>query len=395
MKMDISDKIVTVYLKGVIDTNNSAAVEKELLGIMGQNKDRSFVLDCSELNYISSSGLRVLLKLEKMSFRFELVNVTSEVYEILSVTGFTELLTVRKKLREISIDNAELLGAGANGRVYRLDSERIVKVYNKISNPPEKIRREQESARRAFVKGIPSAIPFDIVRAGDQLGMIYELINARTLGSIVHSDPGKIEEYAVKMSSLLKKLHSTEMEKDTMPDSRLTLKVWADIADKSGYFTKEDMQRVYDLIDSIPPRNTFIHGDFHPGNIMVSDGELILIDMGDSSAGHPVVDLLGTYQLMSLIPGQNEKAAMRYLGMTTDEAQLMWNIFIRDYLGTDDDDKVREAEGSLKSYSLIRSLGGIVFSDVIPDDKRRLFSGFVMKNFLCGIDKADIIIKSL
>ena len=95
MKMDISDKIVTVYLKGVIDTNNSAAVEKELLGIMGQNKDRSFVLDCSELNYISSSGLRVLLKLEKMSFRFELVNVTSEVYEILSVTGFTELLTVR------------------------------------------------------------------------------------------------------------------------------------------------------------------------------------------------------------------------------------------------------------------------------------------------------------
>ena len=69
---------------------------------------------------------------------------------------------INKKLKEINVDNAELLGAGANGRVYRVDEEQIVKVYNKISNPPEKIRREQESARRAFVHGIPSAIPFEL-----------------------------------------------------------------------------------------------------------------------------------------------------------------------------------------------------------------------------------------
>ena len=337
----------------------------------------------------------MLLKLTKAVGEVTVNNVSSEVYEIFDVTGFTEILTVNKKLKELNIDEAKLLGAGANGRVYRLDDERIVKVYNSISNPPEKIRREQESARRAFVHGIPSAIPFELVKVGDELGMIYELVNAKTLGSVVHNDPEKLEEYALRMSALLKKLHCTEMEKDTMPDARMTLRLWADIATKSDFYSKDDMQRVYDLIDSIPMRNTFIHGDFHPGNIIVQNDELILIDMGDASVGHPVIDLLGTYQLMSLTPKKNPGVAMRYLGMTTEEAIRMWDIFIRDYLGTNDDKAIADIEESLKNYALIRSLGGIVFSDVIPEEKRRFFSSLIIKDLLGGIEKADLIIKAV
>ena len=376
-------------IKGKIDSTNAAEFEKELMAA------KPAELDASELEYISSAGLRAILKLAKAVGDVTVNNVSSGVYEIFNVTGFTEILAVNKKLKEINVDNAELLGAGANGRVYRVDEERIVKVYNKISNPPEKIRREQESARRAFVHGVPSAIPFELVRVGDELGMIYELVDAKTLGSVVHSSPEKLREYALSMSALMKKLHSTEMEKDTMPDARMTLRLWADIAAKSDYYTKDDMQRVYDLIDSIPLRNTFIHGDFHPGNIMVQNDELILIDMGDASVGHPVIDLLGTYQLMSLTPKKNPNVAMRYLGMTTEEAIEMWDIFIRDYLGTNDDKTISDLEESLISFALIRNLGGIVFSDVISDEKRRYFSSLIMKDLLGGIEKADLIIKAV
>ena len=376
-------------IKGKIDSTNAAEFEKELMAA------KPAEIDASQLEYISSAGLRVLLKLTKTVGNVTVNNVSSEIYEIFDVTGFTEILTVNKRLKEINIDNAVLLGAGANGWVYRLDDERIVKVYNSISNPPEKIRREQESARRAFVHGVPSAIPFELVTVGNELGMIYELVDAKTLGSVVHNDPKKLREYALRMSALLKKLHSTEMEKDTMPDARMTLRLWADIAAKSDFYSKDDMQRVYDLIDSIPVRNTFIHGDFHPGNIMVQNGELILIDMGDASVGHPVIDLLGTYQLMSLTPKKNPGVAMRYLGMTTEEAIEMWDLFIRDYLGTDDDKTISDLEESLISFALIRNLGGIVFPDVIPDEKRRYFSDLIMKDLLGSIEKADMIIKAV
>ena len=171
--------------------------------------------------------------------------------------------------------------------------------------------------------------------------------------------------------------------------------VWSYLASKSDYYSKDDIRKVYELIDSIPARNTFIHGDFHPGNIMVQNDELILIDMGDASVGHPVIDLLGTYQLMSLTPKKNPGVAMRYLGMTTEEAIEMWDLFIRDYLGTDDDKTISDLEKSLISFALIRNLGGIVFSDVISDEKRRYFSDLIMKDLLDSIEKADMIIKAV
>ena len=395
MKVNVTDKDVIVFAIKRVDTNNSYEFERELLQTIEKNQDKRLILDCSEMNYISSAGLRVLLKIKKNQGQMVLENVSKDVYEVLLVTGFTQIMTVKRKLSEISIDNAELLGAGANGRVYRLDQERIVKVFNSTSNPPEKISREQESARQAFIHGIPSAIPFEIVRVGDELGMIYELITARTLGSMVHSDPKKLEKYAIEMSALMKKLHSTKMDEGTMPDARLALRLWADIASKSDFYSRDDMQRIYELIDSVPVRETFIHGDFHPGNIMVSEGELILIDMGDASVGHPVIDLLGTYQLMSLAPKKNAGAAMRYLGMTAEESVRMWDVFIRDYLGTEDENIITKTEESLKSLSLIRTLGGIVFSDVIPDDKRRFYSAMAMKDILDNIEKTDYIINAL
>lgn len=81
--------------------------------------------------------------------------------------------------------------------------------------------------------------------------------------------------------------------------------------------------------------------------------------------------------------------------MTAEEAVRMWDIFIRDYLGTDDDKAVAELEESLISFALIRSLWGIVFSDVIPEEKRRYFSALIMKDLLGSIEKADMIIKAV
>ena len=58
-------------------------------------------------------------------------------------TDFTELFDVKKRIREISIEGAELIGKGTNGAIYRLDKETIVKVYYDVSNPLEKIERDR------------------------------------------------------------------------------------------------------------------------------------------------------------------------------------------------------------------------------------------------------------
>ena len=56
---------MTIKLNGRIDSNNAAAVEQSILKQMEQGDDSSLVLDAAELEYISSAGLRVLLRIRK------------------------------------------------------------------------------------------------------------------------------------------------------------------------------------------------------------------------------------------------------------------------------------------------------------------------------------------
>lgn len=132
-------------IKGTVNSDNAAALEKDIMSLLPKE------LDATELEYISSAGLRVLLKLAKAVGQITVYNVNSDIYEIFSSTGFTAMMNIIKKPREISLQNAELIGVGANGRVYRLNAEQIFKLYNSVSNPPEKIRREQKSARETPV----------------------------------------------------------------------------------------------------------------------------------------------------------------------------------------------------------------------------------------------------
>ena len=140
-------------------------------------------------------------------------------------------------VHEISIEGLPMIGRGANGAIYRLDEDKIVKVYNPATNTLDRIQMEKKSAKTAFIHDIPSAISYNIIKAGDRYGIIYEFINAQTLGQYITNNPEQLEEYGKKMADLLKKLHSTEFEPGVLPDARENLQVWADIAEKSGYYS--------------------------------------------------------------------------------------------------------------------------------------------------------------
>ena len=113
MKTKQENNRLTIYLEGRIDTNNAAQTERELLDAAATAPGATVVLDAGELEYISSAGLRALMKLRKtVGTAITVENVSPEVYEIFEVTGFTELLDVRKRLREISVEGCEIVGRG-------------------------------------------------------------------------------------------------------------------------------------------------------------------------------------------------------------------------------------------------------------------------------------------
>ena len=88
------DQILTISLEGAIDSATAPEAETQIMEIYQTNAAKQVVLDAEDLVYISSSGLRVLLKLRKQEENLKLINASAEVYDILEMTGFSDILTI-------------------------------------------------------------------------------------------------------------------------------------------------------------------------------------------------------------------------------------------------------------------------------------------------------------
>ena len=91
----MEDGACTIALEGRLDTVTSPDFEKEVEEIKEDLKD--LVLDLEKLEYISSSGLRVLLAAQKLMNKqgaMKVGNVGGPIMEIFEVTGFSDILTI-------------------------------------------------------------------------------------------------------------------------------------------------------------------------------------------------------------------------------------------------------------------------------------------------------------
>ena len=129
----IKDGLLVINLIGRIDASNAPEVEKNINEIISNSSEKNYIIDAEKLEYISSAGLRVLLRLRKTVSELKVINVSNEIYNIFDMTGFVELLIVEKAYRKLSVDGCEVIAQGAKGRIYRYDDETIVKVFYKNS----------------------------------------------------------------------------------------------------------------------------------------------------------------------------------------------------------------------------------------------------------------------
>ena len=357
-------------IKGKIDSTNAAEFEKEIMA--AQPKE----IDASQLKYISSAGLRVLLKLAKTVGDVTVNNVSSEVYEIFDVTGFTEILNVRKAFREIDINGKEKIGQGGNGTVYRLDDERIVKVYRKEHNL-EFIEREQQYAKSAFVSGIPSVITFDIVKVGECYGVVFEAMNSDTLSHAIVTEPEKKDEYIMKYVQLAKTLHTTEIKGDTIITLKELLYSRLDDEFMKEALSAEEIAVLHSIVDAMKDTNTLVHGDFHPGNIMLQNGELMLIDMGEVTRGVPIYDVASVFRDLISAPKNNPDIIRMSMGLEPELAMEIGTKFIAMYTGITDPQAL---EGYMKQLGLVYAFNVVMLLTEMP--LREMRAPLVVENLL-------------
>lgn len=329
--LDSSADSLTIALAGSVDSGNAREVEDRITAMRAQSPEGRLTIDVDGLEYISSAGLRVMMRLLKREGACRVINASPEVYDVFEMTGITQIMDVRRALRELSVEGCDLLGSGANGDVYRLAKDEMVKVFRPTLSLDD-IEEERKASRQAFVLGVPCAIPFDTVRCGECYGTVYEALDAKTLVERIREDPSTLDRYAVEFAHLLSNLHSIEVPAGALPPADRWHHVRLDaIADVFG---ADEVAKMHDLLRAIPEMSRFVHNDYHPKNVMESNGELMVIDLGEAGAGNPLLDVMHTYFIFNMMGvgiGTHKPDEMSFIGLTYGELERFWPTFLPAY----------------------------------------------------------------
>lgn len=332
MTSKVENNKLVIFLVGRVDTNNAADVEEKINSIISRNSGHELVLDAAKLDYISSAGLRVVLRLRKIHPEIMVINVSSEVYDIFDMTGFTEMIKVEKAFKSISIEGCDIIGQGSNGIVYRTDPETIVKVY-KYPDALDDIRHEREVARRALILGIPTAISYDIVKVGDKYGSVFELLNAKSFTELIIENPDDLDKYVTIYVDVLKRIHATEASESDFPDIKKTALKW--INDIENELPEEMITKLRRMINEIPFSNTLVHGDYHTNNLMMQGDEALMIDMDTLSLGNPVFDFASIYSAYSGFSEVDNTVIEKFLGISLETGLKILNRTFELYFDPD------------------------------------------------------------
>ena len=315
---------LTIAFQGKIDSSNAPALEEEIQKIVSENPASSIVLDFDGLEYTTSAGLRVILRLRQQVSDTSIVNASPEVYDILEMTGFTDMMEVQKR----------------------------------------------ELARTAFVAGIPTAIPYDVVRIkGGGYGSVFELLNAESYASLLKTGKKSLDEIAEMSIDMLKLIHSKTVKEGTMPDMKEVAQGWA--AFLKDYLPAETSEKLVALVDAVPKDMHMMHGDYHVKNVMLQNGESLLIDMDTLCYGHPIFELASMFNAYRGYSELDHSVVEGFLGIPYDTAGALWRKSLELYLDTKDDAAIQAVEDKAKIIGFTRIMRRSIRRNGLDTDEGR------------------------
>lgn len=388
-----------IALEAIYDSTNAAKFQQDLLECISNNADEIMkneyvVLDARETEYMSSAGLRVLLYIKKQGYNLKFINVSSKVYDIFDMTGFNKLFQINRKIKEMCFsDGWEEIGHGASSKVFRIASDLLLKVYDK-KIPLWKIEREANNVRNAIVHGIPTYIGFEIVNINGinygNYGLVIELLDSEVFSNFLNRNPELFEEYAFKYLNMIRTIHNTEAD-DGFEDIEKLWHSWIDML--SPWLSETEIEKLHYMVSLVPRRHTIVHSDMHVNNVIVSNNELLIIDMADIGYGHPIFDigpLCFHYHYMELA---DREMADNLIIANHEVRTKLWKILMDEYLA---DENPERHEALVKIYNCFGAMRcGIIAAKhaQLPIERKNVFISTMKKELFPQYDEIIALMK--
>ena len=203
--------------------------------------------------------------------------------------------------------------------------KKIAKVYYEAPSIDMAIR-ERMIAKQAFVKGVPTEISFELCEANSRPGLLYELVDAKTLLSTLVDHPEDIDKYVKKYVELVKEMHNYDGNGINGIYNKKEVFNY-EVSVVSKYLPIDCLNKLEEVKNLIPDSNMLVHGDPHPANIMLTTRGMIFIDLSDMGIGDEKFDLMYLYRTLILF----NKLPNSTYALNQYYCQKLWDSFIEEY----------------------------------------------------------------
>jgi len=181
----------------------------------------------------------------------------------------------------------EKIGEGGLADIHTWAPGQVVKLF-KPGGERRLSRHEAQMTRAAFATGLPAPEVFDEVTLEGRFGIVLSRLDGPTLLQLLRTRAMTPEQAGAILAALSISVHKTPPPPDviSLPDL-----IHALVQSPGNLLPKHLATGVLALLESLPPGDGLCHGDFHPGNVIMTAEGPRLIDWTWARRAGPALDL--------------------------------------------------------------------------------------------------------
>ena len=186
------------------------------------------------------------------------------------------------------------IALGRTAEVFAWDDNHVLKLYRDWC-PPDWVDYEARIARAIYESGIPSPAAGEIIEVNGRRGLIYERLEGVSMLQDLNARPWMLLKHARSLAEFQVKINQQSITGLPSYKDRLSNDIH-----NTSHISDDLRNKALAILDALPNGQNVCHGDYHPGNVIMTKSGLIVIDWMTASAGNPWTDVTRTSLLLSI-----------------------------------------------------------------------------------------------
>ena len=183
---------------------------------------------------------------------------------------------------------------GRTAEIYLWDEHYVLKLYRDWC-PPHWVEDEAQIARAVHGAGIPSPAAGEIIEVNARRGLIYERLDGVSMLQDINAHPWKMFKHARSLADLHVQINRQSIP--GLPSYKDGLRY---AIDKTPQLTEDLRNKALGLLDTLSDGQQLCHGDYHPGNVIITKDGPVVIDWMTARMGNPWADVARTSMILSI-----------------------------------------------------------------------------------------------